>query len=227
MPRRFATPGRNPSITTCACAASRATISAASGSLRLSAMLRLLRFSVSNCTGTYERPGSPRGGSTLMTSAPRSARIAEANGPGTNIEKSTTWMPASGSHGSDTGWLDPVVERDPAIDHDGRTGDIRAEAFGEHRNGHRRDVGWRAEAPQRNLLHHAGGRLEAAARNRAGRNGIHADAVRAKRACQLLHQHRLARLGGAVVRQVPWRLGMQRRGKQHAPLDAALHHVAP
>src|SRR5579859_5185577 len=35
-----------------------------------------------------------------MTSAPRSARIAEQNGPGTNIEKSTTVTPASGSHGS-------------------------------------------------------------------------------------------------------------------------------
>src|SRR5919201_6416329 len=175
MPSRFATPGLKPSITTCACAASRATISAASGSLRLSAMLRLLRFSVSNCTGTYERPGSPRGGSTLITSAPRSASIAEANGPGTNIEKSTTWTPASGSHGSDTGRLDPVVERDATIDHDGRAGDVRAKALGEHGNCHRRDVRRRAETPQGNLLHHAGRRRKAAARDRARRNRVHAD----------------------------------------------------
>src|SRR5689334_22158260 len=32
-----------------------------------------------------------------MTSAPRSARMAEQNGPGTNIEKSATRTPASGS----------------------------------------------------------------------------------------------------------------------------------
>src|ERR671937_717631 len=119
-----------------------------------------------------------------MTSAPRSARIAEANGPGTNIEKSTTWMPASGNHGSDTGRLDPVVERDTAVDHDGCTGDIRAKALREHRNGHRRDVGWRAEAPQRNLLHHAGRRRKAAAGDRARRDRVHADALRAERACQ-------------------------------------------
>src|SRR5207247_5959194 len=63
-------------------------------------MLRLLRFSVSNCTGTYERPGSPFSASTLITSAPRSASIAEAKGPGTNIEKSITRLPLRGSQGS-------------------------------------------------------------------------------------------------------------------------------
>ncbi len=36
-----------------------------------------------------------RGGSTLMTSAPRSARISAASGPATNAEKSTTRNPAS------------------------------------------------------------------------------------------------------------------------------------
>ena len=101
MPRRLATPGRKPSTTTCACLTSFSTTLAASADFKSSAMLRLLRFSVPNCTGTYERPGSPRGGSTLITSAPRSASIDEANGPGTNIEKSTTWMPSSGSQGSD------------------------------------------------------------------------------------------------------------------------------
>src|SRR5207237_7264377 len=125
---RFATPGRKPSTTTSALATSLATTPAASACLRSSEMLRLLRFSVSNCTGTYERPGSPRGGSTLITSAPRSASIDEANGPGTNIEKSTTWMPASGSQGSDMRWVDPVVEHHAAVDHDAGAGDVGAEA---------------------------------------------------------------------------------------------------
>src|SRR5437762_10515440 len=128
MARRFATPGRKPSITTCAFSTSRVTTSPAWRCFRSSAMLRLLRFSVSNCTGTYERPGSPRGGSTLITSAPRSARIDEAKGPGTNIEKSTNLTPSSGSHGSDIGRFDPVVKGDAAIHHDACAGDIGAEA---------------------------------------------------------------------------------------------------
>src|SRR5438094_7887674 len=135
MPRRLATPGRKPSTTTCACLTSFSTTLAASADFKSSAMLRLLRFSVPNCTGTYERPGSPRGGSTLITSAPRSARIDEAKGPGTNIEKSTTRTPSSGSQGSDMRWFYPVMQRDAAIDHDRRAGDIRAKALGEH--GHR------------------------------------------------------------------------------------------
>src|SRR3954466_11633777 len=120
-------------------------------------MLRLLRFSVLNCTGTYERPGSPFGCSTLMTSAPRSASRAEQNGPGTNIEKSTTRTPASGSQGSamSVRRLDPVVERDAAVDDEGGAGDISAEALGEHRERHAGDVGGRAEAAQRNFLDHA------------------------------------------------------------------------
>src|SRR5438874_389909 len=161
-----------------------------------------------------------------MTSAPRSARIDEANGPGTNIEKSITWMPASGSQGSDMRWLDPVVERDAAVDHHGRAGDVGAKALGEDGERHGRHVGRRAEASQRNLLHHAGRRIEASARNRTGRDGIDANAARAERSRELLHEHRLARLGGAVVRQIPRRLGMQRRREKHAPLDALLDHLA-
>src|SRR5256714_14496116 len=153
MPRRCATPGRKPSTTTCACLTSFSTTATASGDFKSSAMLRLLRFSVLNCTGTYERPGSPRGGSTLITSAPRSARIDEANGPGTNIEKSITWMPASGSHGSDMRWLDPVVERDAAVDDHRRAGDVGAKALGEDGKRHGRHVGRRAEASQRHRLH--------------------------------------------------------------------------
>src|SRR5438552_4246208 len=177
MPRRCATPGRKPSTTTCACLTSFSTTLAASADFKSSAMLRLLRFSVPNCTGTYERPGSPRGGSTLITSAPRSASIDEAKGPGTNIEKSTTWMPASGSQGSDIRWVDPVVERHAAIDHDAGTRHIGAESLRQHGDRDRGDIGRRAEAPQRDLLHHARRRLEPAARDRTGRDSIDADAA--------------------------------------------------
>src|SRR6266850_3643483 len=100
MPRRFATPGRKPSMTICAFFTSCSTTSREGEDFRSRVKLLLLRFSVLNCTGTYDRPGSPRGGSTLITSAPRSAKIAVANGPGTNIEKSTTRTPRSGSQGS-------------------------------------------------------------------------------------------------------------------------------
>src|SRR6266480_2075497 len=100
MPRRIATPGRKPSMTMSAFFTSFSTTSAESFLLRSTARLRLLRFSVRNCTGMYDRPGSPPGGSTLITSAPRSAKIAVANGPGTNIAKSTTRTPRSGSQGS-------------------------------------------------------------------------------------------------------------------------------
>src|SRR2546423_12252715 len=100
MASRLATPGRNPSRTMRASRTSRCTTSRAAGFFRSMAMLRLFRFSVSNCTGTYERPGSPLSISTFVTSAPRSASIAEANGPGTNIEKSTTRIPRRGSQGS-------------------------------------------------------------------------------------------------------------------------------
>src|SRR5205085_6496645 len=206
MPRRFATPGRKPSITTCAFSTSRATTSRASRCFRSSTMLRLLRFSVLNCTGTYERPGSPRGGSTLITSAPRSARIDEANGPGTNIEKSTTLTPSSGSQGSAIGRFYPVMQRNPAVHHDARAGDIGAEALGEDGHRHRGDVCRRAEAPQRDLLDHAGRRVEAPARDGAGRDGVHPDAVRAERLRQVLDEHRLAGLRGAVVRQVARRV---------------------
>src|SRR6267143_1624268 len=100
MPRRLATPGRKPSMTMSAFFTSFSTTSREGEDFRSRARLLLLRFPVLNCTGTYERPGSPRGGSTLITAAPRSAKIAVANGPGTNIEKSTTRTPRNGSQGS-------------------------------------------------------------------------------------------------------------------------------
>src|SRR4051812_7316280 len=207
----LATPGRNPSRTMSHCPMSFSTTALDDGFFKSSEMLRLLRFSVLNCTGTYERPGSPLGCSTLMTSAPRSASSAEQNGPGTNMEKSTTRTPASGSQGSamSVRRLDPVVQRDAAVDDDGRPGDIRTEALGEDGDRHAGDVGRRAEAAQRNLLHHARRRAEAASRNGAGGDRVDADPMRPERARQLLHQHRLARLGCAVVRQVARRLGVQ------------------
>src|SRR5437899_1363673 len=61
MPRRFATPGRKPSTTTCVFFTSFSTTCREGEDFRSRAKLLLLRFSVLNCTGTYARPGSPRG----------------------------------------------------------------------------------------------------------------------------------------------------------------------
>src|SRR5215475_3628723 len=73
------------------------------GDFRSSVMLRLLRLlrchwygsSDSGC-GAILCPnlqGSPFGGSTLMTSAPKSDRITAAAGAATKLEKSTTLSP--------------------------------------------------------------------------------------------------------------------------------------
>ena len=66
-------------------------------------MLRLPRLSSAKLTlsvpnfGTYERISSPRPGrSILITSAPASASIRVASGPGRSVLKSSTRMPASG-----------------------------------------------------------------------------------------------------------------------------------
>ena len=66
-------------------------------------MLRLLRFSARYIgpmpllrLGPMLRTVSPSGDSTLMTSAPRSARICEANGPITTVVRSMILTPASG-----------------------------------------------------------------------------------------------------------------------------------
>src|SRR5258706_4390315 len=160
-----------------------------------------------------------------MTSAPRSARIDEANGPGTNIEKSTTLTLSSGSQGSDMWGLDPVMQRHATVHHDRGAGDIRAKALRENSHRHRGHVRRRAEALQRNLLDHAGRRVEAAAGNRAGRDRIDADAVRAERLGKFLDQHRLRAFRRAVVRQIARRLGMKRSRQQHAALDLALDHL--
>src|SRR5690242_8351045 len=73
--------------------------------VRSRTMLRLERLSISNGGLTprsqpsirpNRRPGSPRGGSILMTSAPQSARMPPVAGPATQTPSSTTLMPATG-----------------------------------------------------------------------------------------------------------------------------------
>src|ERR1700758_366054 len=68
-------------------------------------MLRLDRLSISNGGLTPRahpsirpniRPGSPLGGSILITSAPQSARMPAAAGPATQTPSSTTLMPSTG-----------------------------------------------------------------------------------------------------------------------------------
>ena len=84
------------------CAASLSRISAASGRLRSSTRLRLLRLSATKLTlsplriGGVARAMSPFGGSTLMTSAPMSASSVPHNGPAMKLASSITLMPASG-----------------------------------------------------------------------------------------------------------------------------------
>ena len=57
-------------------------------------MLRLPRATDAKISG-YDRIGSPPGGSTLSTSAPRSASICVACGIGRQIDRSSTRMPSS------------------------------------------------------------------------------------------------------------------------------------
>src|SRR5215510_5334352 len=73
------------------------------GDFRSRVMLRLLRLLRCHWYGSSARGcgailcpnlrGSPFGGSTLMTSAPKSDRITAAAGPATKLEKSTTLSP--------------------------------------------------------------------------------------------------------------------------------------
>src|SRR5690606_33657166 len=74
--------------------------------LRSRAMLRLPLLSRANPAldapkrGWYPRSSSPvPGRSILITSAPASARIGLASGPGSSVLKSRTLMPASGRMG--------------------------------------------------------------------------------------------------------------------------------
>src|SRR4051795_11881030 len=95
MPRRSATPGRNPSSTTSACAHS---LRASSGSRSKSQTTDCLpAFSAASQPGATSRNGSPSGVSTRTTRAPRSRSSRLANGPGRYRVKSATRIPASAS----------------------------------------------------------------------------------------------------------------------------------
>src|SRR5919204_3909361 len=91
-------------MSTSALAVRRRTIATPSGSLRLTAIPRLLRLltrypadSPSLCGG-HVRDSSPTpGSSTLMTSAPRSPSSAPQYGPASTRERSTTRTPSSAS----------------------------------------------------------------------------------------------------------------------------------
>ena len=96
MPKRSATPGRNPSISPSAPSTSFSTVATPSGCLRSTPTLRRPRLSTSKwgVSGISSRTRSAR--STRTTSAPRSASIMAANGPGPIPAISTTRMPLSG-----------------------------------------------------------------------------------------------------------------------------------
>src|SRR6476659_3853054 len=95
MPRRSATPGRNPSSTTSACAQS---LRASCGSRSRSQTTDSLpAFSAASQPGATSRNGSPSGVSTRTTRAPRSSSSRLANGPGRYRVKSATRIPARGS----------------------------------------------------------------------------------------------------------------------------------
>ena len=79
-----------------ALATSSSAISTPSGRFRSSAMSRLPRWQPMNEPTTAPRMPSPRVGSTLITSAPRSASSIGPNGPARNCPKSMTRTPSSG-----------------------------------------------------------------------------------------------------------------------------------
>src|SRR5580658_2570620 len=72
-----------------------------SGCFRSTAMSRLPRWQPMKDPTTLPRMASPRVGSTLMTSAPRSASSIGPKGPARNWPKSMTRMPSSGPGISD------------------------------------------------------------------------------------------------------------------------------
>src|SRR5438270_10162043 len=95
-PSRTSTPARKPSMSTSARAQSRRSTPGPSRALRSIAMLRLPRFSASNCSGSPRRRSPSATSSTLTISAPRSASRSVAYGPGYSRVRSTTRKPASG-----------------------------------------------------------------------------------------------------------------------------------
>jgi hypothetical protein len=98
MPSRSATPTRKLCRTTSAQRSSPSTAGRASGAPMSRARLRLPRWQAATAYAAA-RIASPVGGSTLMTSAPRSASTWAPRGPATKAEKSTTRSPASGRVG--------------------------------------------------------------------------------------------------------------------------------
>src|SRR2546425_2304162 len=100
-------PGRKFSTSTSLFTASLRTSASPSGALRLSATLRLLRFTAMKyvasppTNGGQRRVSSPLpGSSTLMTSAPISPSIIVQKGPARTRVRSRTRAPASGSDGT-------------------------------------------------------------------------------------------------------------------------------
>src|SRR5688572_11654660 len=81
MPRRSATPGRNPSMSASACSTMRIRASTPSALLRSMPTERRPRFSTS-LLGASKFPVTAWARSTRITSAPMSASIIAANGPG-------------------------------------------------------------------------------------------------------------------------------------------------
>src|SRR5918996_1404101 len=99
-PSLLSAPGRKFSVKTSAFLSSRRTSSLPSGFCRSTARLFLLRLN----TGKKPAPAasrrrvlSPASGSTLITSAPRSASTSPQEGPITMCANSTTRTPSSGS----------------------------------------------------------------------------------------------------------------------------------
>ena len=102
-PHFSSAPGRKFSITMSASAASRRTISCASGCFRFSVtdfLLRACAYHQSDvpwCSLRHFRNGSPPSGdSILITSAPNSASTRAQNGPAIKVPSSITLTPCSG-----------------------------------------------------------------------------------------------------------------------------------
>src|SRR4051812_46797367 len=111
MPSRSATPGRKPSMSASACSTSAITVSTPSGDFRSTPIERRPRFRISRF-GFEKSPPTAPARSTRTTSAPMSASIIAANGPGPIPAISTTLMPDSGPDTSFPHWLDPGFRAD-------------------------------------------------------------------------------------------------------------------
>src|SRR4051812_36579210 len=108
MPSRSATPGRKPSMSASACSTSFITVSTPSAFFRSTPMERRPRFRISRF-GRSKLPVTAWARSTRTTSAPMSASIIAANGPGPIPAISTTFTP---DNGPDTSALpDPTMDR--------------------------------------------------------------------------------------------------------------------